>query len=99
MEQKIKQLVPDNIQERTLMNRQAVSWVSLNIKILKTINKSKTLKDCIEIILDEIKQSSGFNAVGIRFQEDEDFPYFVTKGFSSHFIEAENFFMHSRPQR
>ena len=64
---------------------------ALSIIILDTINKSETWKDCIEKILGEIKQFTGFEAIAIRLREGEDFPYYVTKGFPAHFVEAERY--------
>jgi len=58
---------------------------------LDTINKSEVWKDCIEEILSEIKQFTGFEAVAIRLCEKEDFPYYVTKGFPPEFVEAERY--------
>jgi len=66
-------------------------WKALNMKVLDTINKSATWKDCIEEILGEIKQFTGFEAVAIRLRDNEDFPYYVTKGFPAHFVEAERY--------
>jgi len=73
--------------ERKLMEQ----WKTLNIRILDTINRSETWKDCIEEVLGEIKQFAGFEAVAIRLLENEDFPYYVTKGFPPGFVEAERY--------
>jgi len=70
---------------------QTEQWKALNMRILDTINKSGTWKDCIEEILGEIKQFTSFEAVAIRLRENEDFPYYFTKGFPSHFVEAERY--------
>jgi len=71
--------------------KQAEQWKLLNIKILDRINKFEIWKDCIEEILTEIKQFTGFQAVAIRLNEGADFPYYVTKGFPGHFVEAERY--------
>ncbi len=71
--------------------KQAEQWKLLNIRILDQINKSEAWKDCIDIILNEIKQFAGFEAVAIRLNEGEDFPYYLTKGFPAHFVEAEKY--------
>ncbi|MCP3941038.1 MAG: response regulator [Desulfobacteraceae bacterium] len=55
------------------------------------INKSEVWKDCIEEVLYEIKQFTGIEAIAIRLIEGEDFPYYVTKGFPAHFVEAEKY--------
>jgi len=71
--------------------KQAEQRKKLNIEILETINKSEKWKDCIKEILDKIKQFTGFEAVGLRLHEDEDFPYYATIGFPPHFVEAERY--------
>ncbi|MCP3889031.1 MAG: PAS domain S-box protein [Desulfobulbaceae bacterium] len=64
---------------------------SLKVRILDIINKSDVWKDSIEEIISEIKQFAGMDAVAIRLMEGEDFPYYVTKGFPSRFVEAEKY--------
>ncbi len=71
--------------------KQAEQWKLLNIKILDLINEFEVWKDCIEEVLNEIKQFTGFEAVAIRLNEGEDFPYYVTKGFPAHFVKAEKY--------
>jgi GAF domain-containing protein len=41
-------------------------------------------------VLDVLKLRTGFDAVGIRMQDGEDFPYFVQHGFSANFLLTEN---------
>ncbi len=86
LEQRIEEL-----EQLKLENKQTGKWQSLNAKILDKINKSEVWKDCIEEILNEIKQFTGFEAVAIRLRENEDFPYYVTQGFPPHFVEAERY--------
>jgi len=86
LEQWVKELEQEKIKRKQAEQRQA-----LNIRILDTINKSEVWKDCIEEILSEIKQFTGFEAVAIRLCEKEDFPYYVTKGFPPEFVEAERY--------
>jgi len=86
LEQWVKGLEKEAIKRKQLEQQKA-----LNIRILDKINKSEVWKDCIEEILNEIKQFAGFEAVAIRLCEDEDFPYYVTKGFPEHFVEAERY--------
>ncbi|MEI6058898.1 MAG: PAS domain S-box protein, partial [archaeon] len=44
----------------------------------------------ISHIITEIKQTTGFDAVGIRLQKGDDFPYFSQDGFSDDFLLTEN---------
>ena len=58
---------------------------------LELLNKSSEKVDVIRDLLLLIKKYTGFEAVGIRLRNGEDFPYFETKGFPKDFIEAENY--------
>lgn len=64
---------------------------SLTIRILKLLNIPRGKTDLIKDILLHIKDFTGFEAVGIRLREGEDYPYYETKGFPADFIESENF--------
>ena len=63
----------------------------LNSRILAILNQSMEKQDTIRNILLAIKDHTGFEAVGIRLREGEDFPYYETKGFSVQFVEAERY--------
>jgi PAS domain S-box-containing protein len=63
---------------------------ALAIEILVLLNRPLPPRVVIREILGMIQDFSGFEAVGIRLREGEDFPYFETKGFPSHFVEAES---------
>jgi hypothetical protein len=63
----------------------------LTIKILEKLNRSDEGPGAINEILDQIKEYTGFEAVGIRLKEDKDYPYFITQGFPGHFVEAEKY--------
>ncbi|MDZ7860581.1 MAG: PAS domain S-box protein [Candidatus Krumholzibacteriota bacterium] len=59
----------------------------LHSDILRTLNRANQWKDLINDILDLIK--TDFDAVGIRLIEGEDYPYYVTNGFSNEFVKKE----------
>lgn len=63
----------------------------LTIKILEKLNHSEEGLETIQEILGEIKNYTGFEAVGIRLKEDKDYPYFVTEGFPGQFVESEKY--------
>ncbi len=71
--------------------KQAEKEKLLIIKIENIINRSTNWKESIEEVLSEIKESTRFDAVAVRFTEDEDYPYYVTMGFPTHFVEAERY--------
>ena len=58
---------------------------------LALLNRSDVDEDTIRDILAEVKKTTGFDAVAIRLQEGDDFPYFVTDGFSEDFVRTERF--------
>ncbi|MHC4662670.1 MAG: PAS domain S-box protein [Planctomycetota bacterium] len=58
-------------------------------KVLDLLNQSGEKIDTIREILLHIKESGGFEAVGIRLREGDDFPYYETNGFPAEFVKAE----------
>ena len=60
-------------------------------RILDAVNSSDGKVDLIAKILSMIKMHTGFEAVGIRLMEGDDFPYYLTDGFSKNFVEAEKY--------
>lgn len=63
----------------------------LIINILKHLNKPYTGIQTIEELLKLIQDYTGVDAIGLRLQEGDDFPYFVYRGFDQEFIELENY--------
>ena len=61
----------------------------LTADVLSTLNGTYDLRHAIKTILLTIKTSLGFDAVGLRLLDGEDFPYFETIGFSDDFTTAE----------
>lgn len=62
---------------------------SLLLGTLQILNGNKNQEHVIREILNAIKKFLGFDAVGIRLVDGEDFPYFVTEGFSNEFYLRE----------
>ena len=71
--------------------KQAEQRQQLVAQILDLLNRSRQKTDSIHDILTLIKHFTGFEAVGIRLKEGDDFPYYVTQGFPEEFVEAERF--------
>ncbi|MGD0280015.1 MAG: PAS domain S-box protein, partial [Smithella sp.] len=59
-------------------------------EILQILNKPGDLHDLIQSILTILKTRTGFDAVGIRLREGNDFPYIAESGFSNDFLLTEN---------
>jgi signal transduction histidine kinase len=57
---------------------------------LERLNQESVGISLIADVLKLIKKTTGFDAVGIRQQQDGDFPYFEINGFPYDFVKAEN---------
>jgi PAS domain S-box-containing protein len=62
----------------------------LAVRVLDVLNHASSLSGMLGEILRVIRKQTGFDAVGIRLREGEDFPYFVQEGFSEEFARKEN---------
>jgi len=69
---------------------EAVIFRELDRDILQILNESDDLHTSLRRILSALKLRTGFNAVGIRLQDGDDYPYFVQDGFSEEFLRLEN---------
>jgi len=58
-------------------------------KVLDLLNRPDATTETIGDILRLVKASMDFEAVAIRLQEGDDFPYYVANGFSERFLRAE----------
>ena len=70
--------------------KQAEPYREMGREILLILNEQGDLKNSIQRILEILKARAGFDAVGIRLQEGEDFPYFAQHGFSEDFLLMGN---------
>ncbi len=77
----------DVITERKQMEEERQA----TIEMLNLINNSPDNRTMLRTLLDFFKDWSGCEAVGIRFQEGDDFPYFETRGFPAEFVELERY--------
>ena len=76
---------------RDITNRnQAESYHEMGREILQILNEPIAISDAIQHVLATLKERTGFDAVGIRLQEGEDFPYYTQQGFSKDFLLTEN---------
>ncbi|MBI5249290.1 MAG: PAS domain S-box protein [Desulfomonile tiedjei] len=61
----------------------------LFVRILALLNRQIEYSQAVRDLVGMIKDFTGFEAVGIRLRDGEDFPYFETKGFPAHFVQLE----------
>ena len=64
--------------------------LSVPSEILEMIAASTTVTETVEGIVAVLKRATGFDAVGLRLQEGEDYPFIGAQGYSNEFLEAEN---------
>ena len=57
---------------------------------LRLVNESRGKRDLIRAAATFFQEQSGCEAVGIRLKEDEDYPYYETRGFPQEFVLLEN---------
>ncbi|MGA2109772.1 MAG: PAS domain S-box protein, partial [Syntrophorhabdales bacterium] len=70
--------------------KQAEAYREAGREILQILNEAGDLQDTIQRVLTVLKTRIGFDAVGIRLQDGDDFPYIAQEGFSQDFLLAEN---------
>ena len=59
-------------------------------EVLRVLNEQGDLRSSIERILGVLGSRTGFDAVGIRLRDGDDFPYFAQAGFPEDLLEREN---------
>jgi signal transduction histidine kinase len=59
-------------------------------KVLEILNRRSNWSYSIRDILHEIKSFSEIDAIGIRLEKENDFPYYANEGFSDEFLIEEN---------
>jgi signal transduction histidine kinase/ActR/RegA family two-component response regulator len=67
-----------------------VSQQELAIRVLERLDNPDTTEELLRDVILLIREHSDCEAVGIRLQEGEDFPYYLANGFVSGHVEAEN---------
>ena len=60
-------------------------------KVLETLNSPHEVMMLAQRVLILVKDYTGIEAIGIRMQEGEDFPYYETNGLPEHFMETERY--------
>ena len=69
---------------------QGARYRELGRDVLHILNEPEDLRESIQRVLALIQERTGFDAVGIRLQDGDDFPYFAQNGLSPAFLAAEN---------
>lgn len=88
----------DDLQVEIAERKRAEVYRQLSNTVLAIINKASRFDDSVQQILATMKQATGCDAVGMRLQSGEDFPYFAADGFSADFLLEENTLILRDPQ-
>ncbi len=86
-------ILPNGSQEEGLgifFGKRAEDQIKHLTELLGFLNDSNDFIKAIENIITKIKLTTGLDAVGIRFQQGDDFPFFAQQGFSNDFLLTEN---------
>ncbi|MFO8002512.1 MAG: PAS domain S-box protein [Marinilabilia sp.] len=59
-------------------------------EVLAFLNETGDFHYDIKRVVNLIKKTTGFDAVGIRMKEEEDYPFFFTEGFPEDFLRKES---------
>ncbi|MFH0975708.1 MAG: PAS domain S-box protein [Spirochaetota bacterium] len=71
--------------------KQAEKYSNLTKNIMAILNGTENTLEAIRNISVEISNNMGFECVGVRLKDGEDYPYYHTKGFPDLFVKAENY--------
>ncbi len=72
------------------VRKQAEEEREVMIKLLSLINSSNHMLEMMRLVTVFLRDWSDCEAVGVRLVEGEDYPYYVTSGFSDEFVLAGN---------
>lgn len=70
--------------------KRAEAYRSMGRDILRVLNDQQDQKEAIKEIIGIVKLATRVDAVGIRLQDEDDFPYFYQEGFPQDFLQREN---------
>ncbi|MBI5822022.1 MAG: PAS domain S-box protein [Verrucomicrobia bacterium] len=70
--------------------KQAEANQQLALDAMQLLNHPNNLNVLVEELIRLIRNRTGFDAVGLRIRQGEDFPYCVQNGFSDDFVREEN---------
>jgi PAS domain S-box-containing protein len=71
--------------------KQAEANQSLMTEVLQILNRRGTLESVICESLRAIQRATGFDAVGLRLRDGENYPYLEQSGFTDEFLRQESF--------
>ncbi len=84
-----KKVIQCNIRDISV-RKLAETYRKMQQDILQILNEPGDPEGYLRRVLAVLKTQTGFDAVGIRLQQGDDFPYFVQEGFDDAFLKQEN---------
>jgi PAS domain S-box-containing protein len=66
------------------------TWREMGMDVIRSLDVPGPQPEVIQRVVSILKNRTGFDAVGIRLQDGEDFPFFAQEGFSKDFLSTEN---------
>jgi PAS domain S-box-containing protein len=76
------------------VRKQTEAYREASRKILQVLNETGEIHQLIEQVTSILKQGTGIDAIGIRMQQGEDFPFLSQDGFDTDFLLTENSLLH-----
>jgi len=70
--------------------KRSEAYRSMGQEILLELSKEENLHTAIQHVIGLLKSTTGVDAVGIRLEDGDDFPYFYQEGFPQDFLQKEN---------
>ena len=75
---------------RTGASRPSTDVFAQTTELIRTLSTQGKAQDILRRLINQMRDWSGCDSVGIRFREGLDYPYFETRGFSEEFVQMEN---------
>ena len=83
-----RKLMQGFFRDRTDARRQQREREAM-LALLRLLNDQSHTRDLLRSLTRFLQEWTGCEAVGVRLQEDDDYPYFETRGFPPMFVAAE----------
>lgn len=88
-------IIVENLEDVNIIEPSKTVDSLIDMKLIESyINDVETIdekEDLIERTIFFLKKKLNIDAIGIRLQEGNDYPYYTTLGFSHAFVKAENY--------
>ncbi len=77
------------LEEELDRQQRALEMREMILDLLELTQSVRTVRELLSSLTAFVKERFGCDAVGVRYRSNGDYPYFVTRGFSREFVEAE----------